>query len=648
MVFGALSMARNVLGGGFQRHVGDYDLIAASVRRLGICLDSRCRSVAAVDTTRSSLPITGCSDDSTADGTDGDGNGSSTSLLRCLTTNVPILTHLGPDGVERPVHMESLDFLALGRGMLGSPGWFERAAKPFHLGGWLTLRGPTLSMQRGSKEGPLSIQDGMETTVWNLNGTTLSTDGPYGEASASDFLPASPTSTPFLAHISTLFCAGKLRSFLRSSAACDGVRPWGRDHRASPSSEVQGNIMDAGVWKGAGKVEWTVHPTRLALAESSNATPSRPVLPYLRAPWTLQEVPPDTSEALTSYHAQRVQVTPPELIGRSFREVNPTSVTEGKLASSLFQRQLTLPAEIIARYTSSGTSNFDVAVVASTLPVASAEIAHELDHLSHAYDRRVFQKEHPSPPVSAADLVMAIIVVIPELGALLVLLLTTKRWGRTAWLGFYTIVIIGAVSLSGVIALASQEAAGAAWRARSTRTATHAVFPSGNPVNEWGDRMLSGTLVVVDQSFLMLAPTTYQPVQVRAVAFSMCGAYAVIASSMAAWVLFVSRRQRRARHVGVGASRPRSTIYRRRKLRRCLPTNACRCSRGGYQSSGRQDDSSDDIVASVLAARHRNEAVRVTPVGPVHSGAGFSSWPVPCLGVHCPPLRDTDEGGSWV
>jgi len=648
MVFGALSMARNVLGGGLQRRVGEYDLVAASVRRLGICLDSECRSVAAVDTTRPSLPITGCRDDSAADGTDGGGNGSSESLPRCLTTNVPIITHLGPDGVERPVHMESLDLLALGRGMLGSPGWFERAPTPFHLGGWLSIRGPTLNMRLGSKEGPLSIQDGMEDTVWNLNGTVPGTYGPDSEATASDFLPASPTTTPFLAHIATLFCAGKLRSFLRSSAACDGVRPWGRVHRASPSGEVHGNIMDAGVWAGTGKVAWTVTPTRMTPTELGNATPSSPNRPYLRPPWTWQEAPPDTAEALTSFIDLRVQVTPPELIGRSFREVNPLSVTEEKLASSLFQRQLTLPAAVIAKHTSSGLSSVDVAAAVSKYSVASAEFTHELDRLSHAYDRRVFQKEHPAPPVSAADLVMAIAVVVPELGALLILLLTTNRWGRTAWLGFSTIVIIGAVSLSGVIALASQEAAGAAWRARSTRTATHAVFPWGNPVNEWGDRTLSGTLVVVERSFLLLAPTAYRPAWVRAVAFSVCGVYVVTAATMAAWVLFVARRQRRARQVGAEAPRRGSARNRRRKLRRCLSTPAFRCCRGGHQSSGSQDDSGDDIAGPVPAARYSDEAARVTPVGPVYLGASLSPWPVPSWGVRCPPLRDSDGGGSWV
>jgi len=42
MLFGALTMSRNVLGGSLQRHVSVYDVVAASVQRLGVCVDSSC------------------------------------------------------------------------------------------------------------------------------------------------------------------------------------------------------------------------------------------------------------------------------------------------------------------------------------------------------------------------------------------------------------------------------------------------------------------------------------------------------------------------------------------------------------------------------------------------------------------------------
>jgi len=242
------------------------------------------------------------------------------------------------------------------------------------------------------------------------------------------------------------------------------------------------------------------------------------------------------------------QVTPLKLVGRASREINPSSAVEAELAASLFQRPLMVPAADVARHAFSTSTGWDEV---SKKSGASKELSLELDRLAHAYDRRVFQAEHPAPPVSPADMVLTIIVVVPELGALLVLLLTTERWGRAALLGFSTILVLGAVSLSGVMALAAQEAAGAAWRARSTRTATHAIFPAGNPVNERGRPTLAGTLVLVDESLLVLAPTMYQPLWVQRVAAVVCGVYIVAAAAMSARVLFIARQQRRAHRVVV-------------------------------------------------------------------------------------------------
>jgi len=237
MLFGALTMGRNVLGGSLQRHVSVYDLVAASVQRLGVCIDPSCVSVVAVDTTRPSAPIARCVDGSVAGGGRGAVNDTNISPAQCSTINVnfPIITRLGGDGVERAVSMASAELLTLGRGMLGSPRWYERAAMPFHLGGQVTMSGPTLAVPAHEHRGLLSIQNGVESTKWNLNGTTQGLGGPDDDTNTNDFLPASRTSTPFLAHIATILCAGRLRSFLSSRAACNGIRPWGRVRRPSGS-----------------------------------------------------------------------------------------------------------------------------------------------------------------------------------------------------------------------------------------------------------------------------------------------------------------------------------------------------------------------------------------------------------------------------
>ena len=588
MIFGALAMGRNVLGGRLQRQVGVYDLVAASVHRLGVCVDSLCRSVVAVDTTRPSVPITRCANGSPAGDDSGSGNRSTSPLAGCPTINVnmPIITHKARDGIERPVSMVSSDLLALGRGMLGSPKWFANATKPFHLGGQLIMRGPTPDVPRNSKMGMLSKQDGIEVATWDLNGSMV--ERHFHPDSMNDFVHAAPTSTPFLSHIATILCAGKLRSFIASSSACDGVRPWGRVRRRSASADIQGNIMDAGVWAGAGNVEWWIRPKSSTPAAADNATATHHSQPYQRPDWTSQEMRyKDTAFALDG--SEPVQVTPPELVGRATREVNPTSAVEAELAASLFQRQLLLPAAAGAGHTSTVNNNVDA--VDSLLSAVRPGLDRALDRFSHAYDRRVFQAEHPAPPVSSADLVLAIIVVVPELGALLGMLLTTKRWGRTALLGFWTIVLIGAVSISGVIALVSQEAAGAEWRARSTRTATHALFPAGDAIDELGLPNLAGTLVVVEQSFLLLAPTMYRPAWVQLVAAGTCGAYVVVVAAMAARVLFVARLQRRARRARAEAPPRTDTEEARPGARRSRRRpHACPSCMGGSGSSGSEND----------------------------------------------------------
>jgi len=640
MMFGALTMGRNVLGGSLHRQVGVYDLVAASVQRLGVCADLLCNSVVAVDTTRPSAPIARCVDGSAAGGGNGGDNATNTSPAQCATVNVnlPIITHLGRDGVERPVSMASAELLTLGRGMLGSPRWFSRAATSFNLGGQVTMSGPSRRVHHASR-GLLSIQDGMESTKWDLNGTTQGIGGPYDGAKTNDFLPASPTSTPFLAQIATIFCAGKLRSFLSSPAACNGIRPWGRVRRPSASIEIEGNIMDAGVWAGAGKVEWKVNPTRLTPTTTGVASSSRSAQPYERRPWTQEDVPPSTADATAA--GSSLQVTPPELAGRPSREVNPSSVIEAELAASLFQRQLALPAAVVAGHASSTSSDLDAAAAVSDLSGANIELTRELNRLSHMYDRRVFQKEHPAPPVSTADMVLAIVVVVPELGALLILLLTTERWGRAPLLGFFTIVILGGVSMSGVIALVSQEAAGAAWRARSTRTATHTVFPAGDPLDPRGEPTLVGTLVVIDESFLLLAPTTYRPLWVQQVAAVACGVYLVATAAMAARVLFGARQQRRAicAHALALPVVAEQAPARARWWWRPRARARAGAENGG---SGIENDGGGGGITALAGAWS------VSGVGAAFSASGVPPWPLSAGGGPLPRRAGADGGSDWV
>jgi len=94
------------------------------------------------------------------------------------------------------------------------------------------------------------------------------------------------------------------------------------------------------------------------------------------------EMHPDTAMAMGDLSGQ--QISPPELLGRPSREINPSSTVEAELAASLFQRQLSLPAAVVAAHASSTSSDLDATAAVSFLSGFSIELDRELDRLSHA------------------------------------------------------------------------------------------------------------------------------------------------------------------------------------------------------------------------------------------------------------------------
>ena len=203
-------------------------------------------------------------------------------------------------------------------------------------------------------------------------------------------------------------------------------------------------------------------------------------------------------------------------------------------------------------------------------------------------------------------------------------------------------MILGAVSISGVIALASQEAEGAAWRSRSTRTATHAIFPAGNPVDKWGVSTLTGTLIVVDESFLLLAPTMYRPLWVWRVSAAVCGAYVIATAAMAARVLILSRQQQRVLSVAVEAPPPGAAIEALPPARRWWRPRARDSARGAIEGSRSGNNSGGDGDTTTA------EALRGSGVGAAFSVAGVPPCPVAAGGVPRLARWGNNRGSDWV
>eukprot|EP00168_Porphyra_purpurea_P003310 TRINITY_DN13938_c0_g1_i1.p3 TRINITY_DN13938_c0_g1~~TRINITY_DN13938_c0_g1_i1.p3 ORF type:complete len:262 (-),score=87.26 TRINITY_DN13938_c0_g1_i1:62-847(-) len=175
--------------------------------------------------------------------------------------------------------------------------------------------------------------------------------------------------------------------------------------------------------------------------------------------------------------------------------------------------------------------------------------------LSQTYDRAVFTHGPPPEPSTNAELLLSVIVVAPELVALIVLLVGTRQWWRRD--GWVLLFVLGAglVSMSGAVALALREAAGAAWRAAAVRdelvvelipTAEAALASTLN-------RSLTSLPLCRTESLLLAARTGYRVVLFKWLAIGIVATYLVVSGGVAGGVVWVCRQSRRRRLAAAAA-----------------------------------------------------------------------------------------------
>ncbi|GAB0489331.1 hypothetical protein MMPV_000549 [Pyropia vietnamensis] len=139
--------------------------------------------------------------------------------------------------------------------------------------------------------------------------------------------------------------------------------------------------------------------------------------------------------------------------------------------------------------------------------------------LSQSYRRDVFQVDAPRDPVSDTELVLALVVVIPEALAVILLLLQPKkrhsRWSRWYWRessSLVVVVIAGAVALLGVGYLDRQEHSGHAWRAAVVRHNRRIPANATEEINVAPHLIdYSGRPVVDNETLIIIARTGYRP-----------------------------------------------------------------------------------------------------------------------------------------
>ncbi|KAK1868813.1 hypothetical protein I4F81_011296 [Pyropia yezoensis] len=449
-------------------------------------------------------------------------------------THVGLLTYAGPAGgadvdasTRRHVSVDDEDLLALGRATLADPAWLT-AGGGANVSSW-RLRA-TLSLRAGSSydvDGPEAVAAPLGDEEANAYGVDL------GDPTAATVA----TTSSWLQSVAYVLCAPPRSSFVVAAADAGLCGP------ASPRVYPPSHAPDASV-PGQHVAHWTFDP------DAQAGLPGRPGRP----------VPPDT-EPLRPCHFSALRdgyadaprpLTPAWLAGRGQREINPAAAGEVALghAISACAHEVDAPDESGdggpgARLGDGPPPFVRLGHAADIAPSLYAPVNDELVRLSQQYDQSRWGEHPPAEPATNAAITLAIIVVIPEAMALVALLLTNPRWGRRDWLAFLLIWIAGGVSISGLIALAVDEAAGRRWRGAAERVDVVVPLLAGTPGIP--NRRLDRAPLYKVETLLLAARLGYRDRFLRVLAAAVSAAYMVLSVAVAALAVCQTpgRRQRR-------------------------------------------------------------------------------------------------------
>ncbi|GAB0492276.1 hypothetical protein MMPV_003538 [Pyropia vietnamensis] len=178
-------------------------------------------------------------------------------------------------------------------------------------------------------------------------------------------------------------------------------------------------------------------------------------------------------------------------------------------------------------------TSLDGILVRSTLDVALERSNNFGKYASVQYERPTFPVDAPSPPASDIELLLAVIVVVPEVAALMLLGLTSftvrrgkelegRRRRRRDQQAYLLILCTGIVSLTGIGVLAAAERRGERWRAAAVAEAVTALRP------DYGSGW-AGVFVTHTEQLTIIAAVGYRPRLAEGLAIGLATAYAVVA-----------------------------------------------------------------------------------------------------------------------
>ncbi|KAK1863809.1 hypothetical protein I4F81_006363 [Pyropia yezoensis] len=227
---------------------------------------------------------------------------------------------------------------------------------------------------------------------------------------------------------------------------------------------------------------------------------------------------------------------PAWLAGRAAREVNPASAAEVALARSISTCAYNVTPEDHDAFPFKPFTRMKWSAEHTYAPLLAAT-----RELSEGYDRQVWGVEPPAEAASDADIVLSIIVVLPEAIALVALLLSSRgrMWAAADWAAFALIWVAGAVSVGGIITLALEERAGHVWRAAAVRTELTARLHTANGNNHY--RHFDRTPLFQVETLLLVARLGYRHRLLRDLAVAMGTLYLLLSAAVAVAAFLRSR-----------------------------------------------------------------------------------------------------------
>lgn len=317
-------------------------------------------------------------------------------------------------------------------------------------------------------------------------------------------------SSLWLQRMATLFCQPPSASFVPDSNLCVGVKMRKPSLRSTQLA-------------GGRPVSSKLNLDQCGLLRVPSETVS----------WGIKREPVTSPKASCSHHFQHLKWNvklrqPIWLLGRKSREIHATgrnSEAEVDLAGRL------------------STCAFDKYKRPRVRTFWLTRVEALVANLSEHYRRAMFQKDLPADPASNSELLLAVLVVVPEIAAILLLLIQHRHGPRQRlyqqWrqgVSLALAVAAGAAALVAVAFVHVQEHKGHSWRAATTLLQLQ--LPGNNfDVKHVQHVDATGRRVRLAESLIIVARTGYRPHRTLQLLVIMVTTYAALLVLVWVWVV---------------------------------------------------------------------------------------------------------------